>query len=343
MSYNTGNDSLINDVVYSRDVSGRELAIYENGSIDKWNFYGMDNAGFIDGNDNIRYYMKDHLGSVRAVTDGTGSVVSSQDYDAWGYLLENRVYESDENIYKFTSKERDEENQYDYFGARYYDARVGRWGQVEPLLDKYISYSPYQYGILNPLKVIDVNGLDVFLALSGNAYSSSGEINDLETGTGKTVEAIQNLINEYGLNDFDVIGFYTPIIGNEVVDKAVNFIVQNLQNENEKVYLYGYSLGGLKILDVANELNNKGINVEILFDVDPSGITFEKEKEVAPNVKTAYYWYTKASEQDRIKLSSKSGKTKIIPFNETNTGHREIDEKVIDYVKEKIREKIKEN
>ncbi|MCB0728867.1 MAG: hypothetical protein KDD00_15490, partial [Ignavibacteriae bacterium] len=160
MSYNTSNDSLINDVIYSRDISGRELAIYENGSIEQWNIYGMDNTGFIDGNDNIRYYMKDHLGSVRAVTDGTGGVVSSQDYDAWGYLLENRVYESDASIYKFTSKERDDENQYDYFGARYYDARVGRWGQMEPLLDKYLQITPYNYSLNNPLRIVDPNGND---------------------------------------------------------------------------------------------------------------------------------------------------------------------------------------
>jgi len=109
------------------------VAIYKNGSIDQWNIYGVDNIGFIDSNDNIRFIMKDHLGSVRAVTDGTGCVISSQDYDAWGYLLENRVYESDESVYKFTSNERDEENQYDYLGVRYYDSRIGRWGGTDPV------------------------------------------------------------------------------------------------------------------------------------------------------------------------------------------------------------------
>jgi hypothetical protein len=29
--------------------------------------------------------------------------------------------------YKFTGKERDDETNYDYFGARYYDSRIGRW------------------------------------------------------------------------------------------------------------------------------------------------------------------------------------------------------------------------
>ncbi|MCB0728730.1 MAG: hypothetical protein KDD00_14805, partial [Ignavibacteriae bacterium] len=130
MIYNNSNDSLLSDNIYSRDVSGRELAIYKNGIIDQWNIYGMDNIGFINGNEDIRFYMKDHLGSVRAVIDVSGNVVSSQDGacprmllagDAWGYLLENRVYDSDVSVYKFTSKERDDESKYDYFGARYYD------------------------------------------------------------------------------------------------------------------------------------------------------------------------------------------------------------------------------
>jgi RHS repeat-associated protein len=167
MIYNNYNDSLLSDNIYSRDVSGRELAIYENGSIDQWNIYGMDNIGFIDGNEDIRFYMKDHLGSVRAVTDVSGNVVSSQDGacsrmllagDAWGYLLENRVYDSDVSVYKFTSKERDDESKYDYFGARYYDARVGRWGQIDPLFEKYITFSPYSYALANPMIFKDPNG-----------------------------------------------------------------------------------------------------------------------------------------------------------------------------------------
>jgi len=108
-------------------------------------------------NDELYFYLKDHLGSIRAVAQGN-KIISSQDYDAWGYLLENRVYESDESIYKFTSKERDDESKYDYFGARYYDARVGRWGQVEPLMDDYLTYSPYNYGLNNPIRIYDKDG-----------------------------------------------------------------------------------------------------------------------------------------------------------------------------------------
>ncbi|MCZ2269398.1 MAG: RHS repeat-associated core domain-containing protein [Ignavibacteriales bacterium] len=56
--------------------------------------------------------------------------------------------------YKFTSKERDVETGYDYFGARYYDSRIGRWLQIDPLSEKYFGWSPYNYTLNNPLKKI---------------------------------------------------------------------------------------------------------------------------------------------------------------------------------------------
>ncbi len=62
-------------------------------------------------------------------------------------------------------KERDKESGlgdndgYDYFGARYYDSRIGRWGQTEPLFDKYVEVSSYCYSLCNPLRLIDGNGL----------------------------------------------------------------------------------------------------------------------------------------------------------------------------------------
>jgi RHS repeat-associated protein len=40
--------------------------------------------------------------------------------------------------YKFTGKELDKETGLYYFGARYYDARVGRWVSADPALEKYL-------------------------------------------------------------------------------------------------------------------------------------------------------------------------------------------------------------
>ena len=141
---------LFNNEYYSRGVDGNELATYTNNSLEEWYVWGTDMVGKIKGNTKY-YFFKDHLGSVRGVIDNNFNLVSAQDFDAWGYLMENRVYNGDSSKHKFTGKERDGENLYDYFGARYYDGRVGRWGSVDPLLEKHFDFSPYNYVLDNPL------------------------------------------------------------------------------------------------------------------------------------------------------------------------------------------------
>ncbi|MBQ9100985.1 MAG: hypothetical protein IJY54_06375 [Paludibacteraceae bacterium] len=41
---------------------------------------------------------------------------------------------------------------------RLYDARVGRWLSVDPLFEKYVSMSPYNYCMLNPVMMVDPDG-----------------------------------------------------------------------------------------------------------------------------------------------------------------------------------------
>jgi RHS repeat-associated protein len=112
------------------------------------------------------YYIKDHLGSIRVTTDETGTVVSAQDYFAYGELL--REHNSIER-YKYTEKERDAETGYDYFGARYYDSEIGRWLAVDPLSDSYPSWSPYSYTGNNPINSIDINGME-WIYISGYGW-----------------------------------------------------------------------------------------------------------------------------------------------------------------------------
>ena len=148
------NWELVTDEIYSRGVDGKELAIYNNYELKQWNVWGNDNAGKIEAPENKAfYYLKDHLGSVKVVIDDENRPYSSQDYDAWGYLLDVRSFQSDDSKYKFTSKERDKENNYDYFGARYYDSRIGRWGGVDPLFNK---------SILNALSICKIKSFHVY-------------------------------------------------------------------------------------------------------------------------------------------------------------------------------------
>jgi RHS repeat-associated protein len=90
-------------------------------------------------------------------------VIAYNDYYPFGMLMEGRNGASGswDAGYKFTGKERDVETNYDYFGARYYDARIGRWLSRDPLAEKYPSLSPYVYCADNPLKFVDPNGKEI--------------------------------------------------------------------------------------------------------------------------------------------------------------------------------------
>jgi len=109
------------------------------------------------------YYVKDHLGSTRVTVNAAGEIASSYDYDPWGMILDGRSsnFGISNEKYKFTGKERDDETNYDYFGARYYDSRIGRWLQVDPLVEKYPGWSSFSYCKDNSVISIDPNGKDV--------------------------------------------------------------------------------------------------------------------------------------------------------------------------------------
>lgn len=68
---------------------------------------------------------------------------------------------SPDTRYKFTEKERDAETGYDYFGARYYDARIGRWLALDPLAEKYRAWTLFAYTLDNPINRVDPNGMEV--------------------------------------------------------------------------------------------------------------------------------------------------------------------------------------
>ncbi|MEO8446638.1 MAG: RHS repeat-associated core domain-containing protein [bacterium] len=126
------------------------------------------------------------------MVNSSNSLISAQDYDAWGYLIDGRSYQSEESKFKFTGKERDKENNYDYFGARYYDARIANWTSIDPLKEKHYDFSPFNYVLRNPLRLIDPDGKD---PRRDQLASISQVVNFLNENQGKSYWELGNAIS----------------------------------------------------------------------------------------------------------------------------------------------------
>lgn len=55
--------------------------------------------------DELHFYLKDHLGSVRAIVNDNSEIVAEYDYNSWGYPLEVREYNEDSFKFKYMGKE----------------------------------------------------------------------------------------------------------------------------------------------------------------------------------------------------------------------------------------------
>jgi RHS repeat-associated protein len=75
------------------------------------------------------WYLTDHLGSVRNVTDSTGALTGTLSYDPFGNALTNT---GSTDRYQFTGREVDSVTGLQYNRARYYNAAAGRWTSDDP-------------------------------------------------------------------------------------------------------------------------------------------------------------------------------------------------------------------
>ena len=134
--------------------------IYENGTAKRM----LTEVGYVTLSDNKpHYYLQDHQGNNRVVINESGSVEEVNHYYPFGGLYANST-----NVqpYKYNGKDLDVRkglNWYDY-GARQYDAAVGRWHAVDPLAEKYYEVSPYVYCLNDPVKHVDPDGKIPFIA-----------------------------------------------------------------------------------------------------------------------------------------------------------------------------------
>ena len=146
-----------------------------------------------------RYFVKDHLGSVRTTVDRNGNVVGRDDYYPFGLAMPGRSGNSSNpnDNYKFIGEELDDEAGLNLMNlnARTYDSVTARFLQIDPLFDhpNQVGLSPYNYSWNNPINLSDPSGecpfclvawavVEVGLAIY-DAYDAGSTILDPEAST----------------------------------------------------------------------------------------------------------------------------------------------------------------
>jgi RHS repeat-associated protein len=114
--------------------------------------------------DSLRYIHQDHLGGTSVVSSENGTEVTSINFCPFGATRSGNV-PTDK---KFTGQRLDGTGLY-YYGARYYDAQIGRFISADTILADYANpqaLNRYSYVLNNPLKYVDPNGRSPVLWLT---------------------------------------------------------------------------------------------------------------------------------------------------------------------------------
>ena len=211
---------VINGTTTTTDYCGN--VIYENG-VQK---LLLTEAGYVTLADSkYHYYLQDHQGNNRVVIDQNGTVEEVNHYYPFGGVFANST---SVQPYKYNGKELDTKkglNWYDY-GARHYDAAIGRFHTQDRFAEKYYPMSPYQYAANNPANIVDINGDS--LSISNPALIEAIE-NGFEKGS--NVQMVwnngvldPNSIKEQALNgnDFFLKDLYEIASSDKMVEMSLS-------------------------------------------------------------------------------------------------------------------------
>lgn len=115
----------------------------------------------------VYYYTRDHLGSIRELTDSIGDVLAQYDYDPYG----NRVtlIGKMNTDFGYTGHYYHAQSGLTLTPYRAYNPALGRWINREPLDNAEIRQGPnlYSYSYNDPINKVDPLGLDAFVYNTG--------------------------------------------------------------------------------------------------------------------------------------------------------------------------------
>ena len=171
--------------------------VYRDGAVERILVPG----GYVaDGS--YRFFVTDHLGSVRAVADSEGNVLEAYDYYPYGEDMAESASAVSPSApgaslqpYRFNGKESQEFADLPYldYGARFYHPLSSRWTTMDPMAEKYYSVSPYAFCSNNPVNFVDLDGRDALINIDRESKTITISVNIYIYGK----EASDELASQY--------------------------------------------------------------------------------------------------------------------------------------------------
>jgi len=125
-----------------------------------------------------------------------------------------------DNPYQYNGKELNLDHGLNWsdYGARWYDACLGRWSSVDPLAESAMGWTPYRYGFNNPLSYTDPNGMlessnksfndmSRLFSTDTNNENNRGSDNNSSEATNSDGNPVINAIRSFYKNVLDKLGF----------------------------------------------------------------------------------------------------------------------------------------
>ncbi|MDX2361572.1 MAG: RHS repeat-associated core domain-containing protein [Crocinitomicaceae bacterium] len=216
-------------------------------------------AAMSGGNLNYYYNIKDWLGTNRGVMDANGDIENVTDHYPFGMRMPARwlVAEQEGRRYQFTGHEFDEETNYGYHGARYYNRELGRYMSVDRFSENFYGQSPYVYAGNRVIDAVDVNGDSIIINDEGYIISAERDSDGI---------LIDNLVfMQGGDGSLTSLGELTREVNAD--DWFANLLAGNAQESADLTLLgmftfQSYEAGNgkwdFKNLNRGNELLNQG-------------------------------------------------------------------------------------
>ena len=203
---------------------------------------GLFGEGVVSGN-GICYHLKDHLGSIRAIVDGSGRLLEENDYYAFGHRHPRSEHaQSSANRFKYNGKELQTVGGLGYldYGARMYDQSLGRWFTTDPLSEKYYGLSPYVYCGNNPINAVDLCGDSITTVVNATITNPDG------------TTSLQRTRYYYGQNSNGTYGF---IDNNGNLYSGTNTFVNSLTTALNNLRMGG-NVGNTLVSDLVSSTKN---------------------------------------------------------------------------------------